>query len=119
VPAHNWVELHLVLHPSVQLLEMQWAVGPIWHALKSGQDELAPPEALDHHILVWRQGMNTQWRSLTPPETIFMQCLLAGQSFGALCVALAQCVGEDQSAPTAARLLSQWLGTGAIAALAC
>ena len=117
VPAQDWAELRFTLHPSVQLLDLQWAVGPVWHAMKSGQEELEPPEALDHAMLVWRQGMNTQWKSLTPTETDFVQCLIAGQRFGTVCQALAQRVGEDAAAPAAVSLLSQLLGTGAICAL--
>lgn len=117
VPAADWADLRLALHPSVQLLDLQWAVGPIWHALQSGQDELAPPEALDHHMLIWRQGMTTQWKSLTPTETVLVQCLLAGQSFGKLCECLAHCAGEDKAATTAVALLSEFLNTGVIAAL--
>jgi len=114
VPAEDWAELRFTLHPAVQLLDLQWAVGPVWHALKSGQEEVPPPQALDHSMLVWRQGMNTKWKSLTPTEIVFMQGLIAGQRFGALCQALAQRVGEDAAAPTAVSLLSELLGTGAI-----
>jgi len=117
VPAQDWAELRLTLHPSVQLLDLQWAVGPIWRALKSGQDELEPPEALDHHMLVWRQGMNTQWKSLTASETDFVQCLLAQQTFGQVCESLAGRVGEDRAAATAVALLSELLNAGAIGAL--
>ncbi len=117
VPAQDWAELQFTLHPAVQLLELQWAVGPVWHALKSGQDDVNPPDALDHAMLVWRQGMNTQWKSLTQTETVFVQCLLAGQRFGPVCQALARHVGEDAAAPAAVRLLSQLLGFGAICAL--
>ena len=117
VPVADWAELRLTLHPSVQLLDLRWAIGPIWHALKSGQDDLAPPEALDHSMLVWRQGMNSQWKSLTQSEAVFVQCLIAGQRFGTVCQALAQHVGEDAAAPTAVSLLNQLLGGGAICAL--
>lgn len=117
IPATDWADLRLMPHPSVQLLELNWAVGPIWHALKSGQDDLQAPEALDHHMLVWRQGMNTQWKSLTPPEVVFVQCLLAGQNFGSVCEALSQCVGEDKATATVVALLSEFLISGAICAL--
>lgn len=117
VAATDWAHMCLTPHPSVQLLDMQWAVGPIWHAIKSGQDEMDPPEALDHHLLVWRQGMNTQWKSLTATETVFVRCLLSGQRFGEVCEVLAEHVGADHAAPTAANQLSQWLAAGAICAL--
>lgn len=117
VPPQDWAELQFTLHPSVQLLDLHWAVGPVWHAMKSGQDEVPAPEALDHAMLVWRLRLNTQWKSLTQTEAAFVQCLIAGQRFGAVCQALAQRVGEDAAAPTAVSLLSQLLSTGAICAL--
>ena len=117
VPAADWADLRLTLHPSVQLLDLQWAIGPIWHALKSGPTELAPPAALHHHLLVWRQGMNTQWKSLNTTEAVFVQCLLAGQHFGQVCEALARSVGEDGAAAAAVALLSELLHAGALAAL--
>jgi hypothetical protein len=117
VPARDWAKLRLTLHPSVQLLDLHWAVGPIWHALKSGQEDMAPPESLEHHMLVWRQGMNTKWKSLTPTETDFVQGLLAKSTFGQLCEVLAERIGEDHAAPTAVALLSELLHTGTLCAL--
>jgi hypothetical protein len=117
VPPAEWAELRLALHPSVRLLDMQWAVGPVWHALKSGHDNVAAPQALDHHMMVWRHGTATQWKSLTRSETVFAQCLLASQCFGKVCEALAHDVGDEHAAATAADLLSRFLSTGALGAL--
>lgn len=117
VPATDWADLRLTLHPSVQLLELHWAVGPIWHALKSGQNELSPPEALDHHLLVWRQGMNTRWKSLTQAETDFVKYLVQQCTFGQICELLGQHLGEAPAAATSVALLSELLNIGAISAL--
>jgi hypothetical protein len=117
VSASDWADLCLTLHPSVQLLDLHWAVGPIWHALKAGQDDIAPPEALDHSLLVWRLGMNTQWKSLTQMEAEFVQGLLARRTFGQLCASLAERVGTEQAAASAVALLTQLLQSGALCAL--
>jgi hypothetical protein len=117
VPASDWADLQLSVHPSVQLLALHWAVGPIWHALKSGQDDMEAPAALDHHMLVWRLGMNTQWKSLAPIEADFVQGLLTRRTFGQLCEALAARVGPEQAAATAVTLLRELLQSGAICAL--
>jgi hypothetical protein len=117
VPAQDWANLQFALHPSVQLLELHWAVGPIWHALKSAPDEVAPPEALEHHMLVWRLGMNTQWKSLSPIETDFVKGLQAHRTFGQQCASLAESVGDEKAAATAIELLSELLSAGAICAL--
>jgi hypothetical protein len=117
VPAPDWADLQFVLHPSVQLLDLQWAVGPIWHALKSGQTEMEPPAALDHHMLVWRLGMNTQWKSLAQVEADFVNGLIAHRTFGQQCESLAAHMGEEQAASTAVALISDLLKAGAICAL--
>ena len=117
VPPSDWAGLRLLLQPSAQLLAMQWAVGPIWHALKAGQDELEPPEALDHSLLVWRLGMNTQWKSLTQLQADFVLGLQAGQPFGQLCATLAERVGPEQAAASAVALLTELLQAGALRAL--
>ncbi len=118
VPAQEWAQLVLGLQPSVQLLDLQWAVGPVWHALKSRAEEVPPPEALAHHVLVWRQGMQTQWTSLTPTETVFVQCLRGRKSFGAVCMALSKHVGEENAASTAVQLIGKMLADGTLCALA-
>jgi hypothetical protein len=113
VPATDWVELTFVLHPSVHLLSMGWAVGPVWHALKAGHDDMDPPEAFEHDLMVWRLGMNTQWKSLTPMEAAFLKGLASGRTFGQLCEAL---VGQEQAAATAVALLSDLIRAEAICA---
>ena len=119
VPPDAWAGLTLQLQPSVRLLNLQWAVGPIWHALQPTEEptpELAPPVALAHHVLVWRKGMNTQWKSLTPTDTIFIEALQSGQTFGDVCAALAEEVGPENAAATAVSLLREYLAAGALSA---
>jgi hypothetical protein len=117
VPAEDWATLRFRLQPCVQLLGMQWAVGPIWHAVKSGQDDVQPPDALAHHIMVWRRGLKTQWRSLSAAEADFMHTLACGQNFGQACEALAEYVGADQAGAAAVALLGQLLHTDALCSL--
>lgn len=110
----DWPALSLGLHPSVQVLTLQWAVGPVWHALKSGQEEVPAPEALDHHLLVWREGLQTRWQSLSPAHTVFVHGLQAGQPFGQICETLADQLGPEQAAATAAAVLHELLAGGVI-----
>ena len=117
LPVQDWPDLHLVLHPSVQVLSLKWAVGPVWHALKNGQDDVPAPAALAHHVLVWREGLQTRWQSLTEVQTLFMHGLQAAHSFGEICAALAQLQGEDTAASEAVTVLRELLGNGVIAGL--
>lgn len=117
LPPEDWPSLQLALHPSVQLLDLQWAVGPVWHDLQSGSDDVAEPQALAHSMLVWRWGLNTQWMSLTPAQHCFVHGLQTGAPFGTLCEALAQVVGEADAAQTAVAVLRELLARGAICAI--
>jgi hypothetical protein len=117
VQSEDWPDLLLGLHPAVQLLDLQWAIGPVWHALKAEQEDVPPPQALAHHVLVWRQGLHTQWKSLSKAETTFVQSLQQGHTFDEACEALSTVVGEDAAAQTAANQLREWLSTGVIASV--
>ena len=113
----EWADLQLKLHPSAQLLKLQWAVGPIWHALHDGQDgqnDLAAPEDLAHHMLVWRLELGTQWKTLSDSESEFVQGLQAQLGFGQICTQLAQTVGEANAAAIAVDALRQLLSQGVI-----
>ena len=46
LPAQDWPDVCLAMYPSVQLLALQWVVGPDWHALKTGQEEVPAPVAV-------------------------------------------------------------------------
>ena len=118
VPAAEWAELRFRLHPSVQLLDLHWAVGPLWHALKATPEDVNPPDALEHCVLVWRLGMTAQWKSLAPVEIDFVKGLLAHCDFSHLCALLAEHVGEEQAAASAVSVLRELLANGAICELA-
>lgn len=118
LPPTDWADLRLNLQPSAQVLSLQWAVGPVWHALQSGQEDMPAPQALAHHVLVWREGLHVRWQSLTESQAIFVHGIQAGQSFGEMCAALAQWQGEDEgeAAATAVTLLRELLERGVLAA---
>lgn len=115
VPAGRWPALRFILHPSVQCLRLAWAVAPAWHAIRQATEgkepELPAPEALDHALLVWRQGLGTRWRTLDGGEA----ALLAAAARGAPLAELFALAGDDP-APVSAHL-AQWLADGLVSAL--
>lgn len=123
VAADDWPGLRFELHPSVQLLALNWAIEPAWSALRAHEpdsDEEAPelsePVALDHVLLVWRAGLETQWRSLEPLEARLLQALQAGQDFEALGQWVAQTVGAEQAPAMLVQTLQGWLAGGLLMA---
>lgn len=76
----DWPGLVLRLQPHVRVQALGWAVGPAWHALaaarESGEEtELPEPEPLEHTLLVWREGLQTRWRSLEADEAEALACV--------------------------------------------
>lgn len=115
----DWPALTFRLHPSVQLLSLQWAIEPAWRVLREAIDgaddaELDAPEPLAHTLLVWRQGLDTRWRSLVPLEAALLQALAAGDTFAAICAVAAQ--SNADAAQQVVTALQQWLGDGVLAA---
>ena len=146
LPPDDWPGLRLVLHPSVRQLALHWAVQGAWHALRAAADhadgaangaangadtsdsdaELPAPAEHAHALLVWRQGLETRWRSLAAPEAALLQSVADGLSFGALCEQAAGAVSADEAADEAAdqaanaavplvvAALQQWLAVGLV-----
>ena len=114
---NDWPHLRFKLHPAVQLLHLQWAVGPVWHALKARQLEVQAPDALAQSMLIWRDGLHMQWKPLSVAELVFVQGVQAGDTFAQLCEALAHQAGENQAAQKAVTVLRELMLTGVVSAL--
>ena len=108
----DWPQLTFRLHPSAQLVPLQWAIEPAWRALReaevAGEEaELDAPEPLAHTLLVWRQGLDTRWRSLNPLEAALLQGLAEGANFAAICDLAAQ--SHADAAQQVVGALQHWL----------
>ena len=70
-PPAGWPELNFNQHPSVQCLDLQWAVEPVWQSLTTNESaETGEPQMLEHTLLVWRQGLDSRWRSVPDDEAL-------------------------------------------------
>lgn len=115
----DFAALVLTAHPSVRMVELDWAIEAAWRTLRehdadAEEPELPAPEPLPHRLLVWRRGLDTLWRSLEPQEAELLQAMCDGESFGQLCERAAAS-GDDAAAQRAASALAQWLDDGLIA----
>jgi hypothetical protein len=111
-PPEIWGGLSFILHPAVQLLDIEWNVIPVWQALDA---EAIPPSPLQKRepCLVWRTDLNSHYRSLDAKEFQSLQQIQAGASFGGLCETLYEALGEAAT-QQAAQYLASWLETGII-----
>jgi hypothetical protein len=114
----DWPGLTFTLHPSAQRLDLTWNVAALWHAQEADQP-LPPPEAAPYPLgwVVWRQGLQIYFRSLSVDQAWALDALRQGQSFAELCEGLCGWIDAQHVAAHAAGLLRQWLGDGLIAAI--
>lgn len=103
-----WENTGFACQDSVHFLSLHSNCVAIWLALG---EEQTPPEALwqetPQHWLVWRKHLQTHFRSLSSAELQALRALQAGQSFAAVCVAIAE------QHPDATSRIGQWLGSWA------
>lgn len=111
----GWIEAGLTLHPSARLLAMRHNSAAIWSALSA---EEAPPEVVrvdpSVMMLVWRNGLQPQFRSLSPEEGSALVAIADGASFTDLSAATIASLGEAAAMEALAVWLCQWLGDGVL-----
>lgn len=116
----DWPGLTLRLHPSVQRLQMDWAVEPAWKALRDDEAEdpdLPEPQALPHALIVWRPQLDTRWRSAgSALEVVLLDAVQQGEPFSTLCERAAWAVGDEAAVPQVVAALQQWVAHGLLAA---
>lgn len=122
----DFAALRFAPHPSLRLIDLEWAIEPAWRALREAEDdpgddgaepELPAPARAPHALLVWRQGLQTRFRSLDDGEALLMRAMLAGEPFADWCEkAAVACGSEDRAAVIAATALLQWLDEGSLGA---
>jgi len=113
VAASDWPALALAAHPSLRLLPLHWDVTPLWRSLRRDPDALTePPPARRHTVLVWRQGLQSQWRQVDDAEAQLLGLLLRGCTVGELCERAARQLGEDAAPGQVAQHLHRWVADG-------
>ena len=116
--AVDWDNAGLLFTPTMQIAVARTNAGAIWSAL-SAQDD--PPMAAilpePGAMLVWRQDFTPCFRTVQAIETFALEHIVAGATFGALCLALIERCGEEIGVVEAGALLGQWIGDGLITAI--
>ena len=115
VAAEQWADLRFEFHPSLRRLGLFWNVPQTWKALT---DDSGRPEQMVQATrvqwLIWRQDLQTFFRSLQAPEAEALDIARDGATFGELCTALAQHCTEDETPARAAGFLRRWVDSGLI-----
>jgi hypothetical protein len=112
----RWPALRFAAHPSLHIVDLAWAVEPLWRALTDDEHAATePPEPRVHRLLVWRQGLETRWRALPVDEAEALAACVTGVRFDALCERIAAADPQADAAACAAGWLGQWVAAGLLA----
>ncbi|MGH8185013.1 MAG: DNA-binding domain-containing protein [Steroidobacteraceae bacterium] len=106
----SWGELRLELHPSMERLQMCTNAPALFKALT---EERTPPAPVSleapRQWLVWRRGLETQYRSLDAAEAAALGIMAAGGTFAQMCEILCEWHEESDVPVQSAGMLKRWI----------
>lgn len=103
----RWNDLTLNWHPSVQIRQANTSVIPAWQSLSAGEMPMIDDGPTTY--LVWRQNMLSYFKTLEANEALAIELMMQGNTFGQLCEAMADVVGQDQAMTVTAGYLAEWI----------
>ena len=116
LPASAWPQQRFPILPSLRIVDLAWAVEPIWRVLNADVEaQTSAPQPSPHALLVWRPQLECQWRAIEAVEANALRALSRGDNFAECCAALAGCDVPDP-ATTIVGLLQRWVADGVLAA---
>ncbi len=106
----DWDAAIIHFEPTFGLLRVTTNVAAIWSAI---HDRETPPLAVrltePASLAIWRDGFAPRFRTLMAEESVALTQVRDGETFGAVCAALVERLGEERGTATAGALLGQWL----------
>lgn len=111
----DWDRAVLRFAPTLELADATTNAAAIWSALAAG--DVPPPTVFlpePATLLVWRQAMVSQFRTIDATERHMLLLARAGAPFAALCATLVEARGEADGIAQAGTYLGRWLADGLI-----
>jgi hypothetical protein len=116
VPPDQWAGLRFEWHPSVRLLTLHWNAPQIWSALSKDVDRpAAAVSELPESWLLWRQDLQTFFRSVPEDEAVLIGESRQGRLFHELVARLCDYAPEEEAAARLASYVRGWVEAGLIA----
>lgn len=108
----DWAGQRFTPVPSLQVLDLEWRVEPIWKALNDDAEAATEePQLLPHAVLVWRPVLDCCWRSADACEAAVLRALMHTTTFAECCTLIAES-GVSEPAKAAAGFLQRWISEG-------
>ena len=111
---HEWPGMIMRAHPASRILDTNWRVDEILHAIETGET-WSEPEGAPASIIVWRQNSRVNYRVVERAERAGLEMARDGAAFASICEAIsAEADGDEDPATLINRLLTRWFGEGLI-----
>lgn len=114
----DWSNMRFTFLPGTQQHLIHNDIGMLWRLL--GTNEAVRPElALDGplHCVVWREGIKPVFMQIDNVEGVALNLMREGATYGAMCEALLDLLGEAEAIAEAGAILGRWLHNGLIASI--
>jgi hypothetical protein len=112
----DWDAAIIYFVPTFRLFVATTNVAAIWSAISNHE---VPPTAVrlaePMSLALWRDDLAPRFRTLSAEEAAVLSQVREGKTFGAICAALVERVGEESGAALAGSLLGQWLADHMVA----
>lgn len=115
IPAEEWPELVLALHPSVTLLRLAWNAPAVWQAFHDKTATPAPVTAPCAWLMYRGRDGTSNWHSSSGPEFNALQAIRSREPFAELCARIEQYGIDASRVPMlAAEMLKEWIAVGIV-----
>jgi hypothetical protein len=108
VAPEDWPTMKLKLHPSAQILALDWQVSDLLHAVEDHRP-WNPPTQAAIKTLVWRANARVSHRDLDPAEANALEAAARSATFAEICDIVAATLGNQDPVAKMNQFLSRWL----------
>ena len=108
VTPEEWPAIKLRIHPSAQILALDWRVSELLRAV----EEQRPWKRADQsavEVLVWRRDARVFYRDLERVEADALEAASRSATFAEICDVVAADAGSEDPIATMNRMLARWL----------
>ena len=108
VAVEDWPAINLKLHPSAQILALDWRVSDLLHAVEEHRP-WNPPTQGAIKVLVWRRNSLVFHRDLDPTEANALEAAAHSATFAEICNIVATKAADQDPVAAMNQMLSRWL----------
>jgi hypothetical protein len=113
IPPEAWAEIRLELSPTLRIVALDFAVAGSWERVGQGE-AFEPPAATPTRYRLWRREHKVFYRTIEETERDALAAAAAGGTFGDVCAAIADRIGDEAGPAEAFAILSRWINDGIV-----